>query len=140
MRKFFMMIVMVLISFTMYAQIGLGYSESKIRATKKADETIETKYTEGGKVIMIKNEHFARFYFINEESKCDLYTVLPLSNDACDLFLDVCNSKFTKLGDGKWRTQSNGKYVYVYMMFDEELEEHVYYFLDDEDDEFEMNL
>jgi hypothetical protein len=132
MKKFLTLLVATLLSVVMYAQIGLGLTEATIKASVKPTETVETKILDGGiKLIRITNDYYRKGYFI-KDGACVMYAVLPLTTDACDVFKRVCDSKFEADGTDRWKTVNNGKIVKIGRIFDSEIGEHLYVFVEDD--------
>jgi hypothetical protein len=132
MRKIVLLVIGVMLSVMTFAQIGLGLTEQKVATFKKVDGNIVAKkLTDSTSIIRITGDNYSKGYaFVN--GVCILYVVYPLNTNACDTFLEVCNSKFTYLGNEKWTTFANGMNIIITRLMDDELKEHVYLFEKDE--------
>lgn len=129
-----MLIISVMLSVAIYAQVGVGLKESTIRQSIKVNEKVTTEnFQDGTKLLRITNEFYMRGYFITNDI-CFMYVVRPLDNEACDAFLDVCNKTYTYLGDEKWKSLINGKNLIITRIFNKDINEHMYVYVDENDE------
>jgi hypothetical protein len=122
----------MLLSAVIYAQIGVGLSEAKIRETIRPTDKVKSDTLDDGTVMLrITDTYFSKGYFI-KNGVCFMYGVLPLSEQACDALLDICNTRYKYRGSEQWITEANGKILIVIRIYDKDLGEHMYFYTEDE--------
>jgi hypothetical protein len=133
MKKLLMLLVATLVSVVMYAQIGIGYTEAKVRTFIQTSDKVETKDLDSGyKLLKITKDNIIAGYIFYQDT-CIMYILVPKSSQVCDDILEYCNAKYDYLGNETWRYATDKKRLIIHRIFQEEINEHMYIYEEEKD-------